>query len=364
MIYGKGLTLDLLMIILSAAQSVSLNNLKKSLIVFFVIYSNTVLCQQSIGIYDLDENTSKYLYGKAISTEEGTLDQPTEIYFFDSIFAVLNDFGDYRMSLFDTDLEFLNFSFPSNGVSPFDLFYDNGVMSFHNEFEIIEYRFHSILKSNSLKQIAKYPLPFKASSGDRFVPLEEEMLVIRQEPDSSLNRMVIVNSKNEVIKRFGKLREGVVDDHSLINNHLGYLSSLDTSKQNVFIGYKYANYIEKHSIKTGELLMVVHEIDSEFPPAYELIDSLYTYPESRFSYFSKLKVYGDKLYVLYLYNIPMNPKKEDEKMKLLIFSIEDLNLEDHYILDEDLMDFIIFENNELIGLCYYCDNPIRQYWLD
>lgn len=50
-------------------------------------------------------------------------------------------------------------------------------------------------------------------------------------------------------------------------------------------------------------------------------------------------------------------------MRLFIFDAQSLNLERQLILDEDLEDFIVINGDELLGLCYYCEEPIRQYFL-
>ncbi|MEM9325376.1 MAG: hypothetical protein AAGA85_06960 [Bacteroidota bacterium] len=50
-------------------------------------------------------------------------------------------------------------------------------------------------------------------------------------------------------------------------------------------------------------------------------------------------------------------------MRLLVFDESTMELEVQYLLDEDLVDLVVVDANQLIGLCEYCEQSIRRYRL-
>jgi hypothetical protein len=192
---------------------------------------------------------------------------------------------------------------------------------------------------------------------------KDDFFVRNHTRDTERQDRVEVYDRAGELRSFGKLPEGYRDANLNRNEHLSSIGAIDNDASLFYIAYEYADLIEVYSLETGEKLGQARNIEYQFPPDHKVSLDGVAYPESDYFYFQTIKAYGGKLYALHRYKIPTYPKKSHPKMKMLVFDGKTLELEEIYELDEDWVDFIVFDQ-QVLGLCYYCDYPIRRYSLD
>ncbi|GEM_PF-6636138 len=333
---------------------------KLAIISFTFLYSNLSFAQLYTTVYDLAEEQEVYIFGQSIPVNEGLLDQPNEIYYFDSIFIVKNTFGAHTLTLFDEQFNYLNSCLEKGNPNPSSLSYYDGKILLLNNGRLFQYGLGEMMtlkKPESVQLI----LPSNVSWKSSIHPYRAGELIIFTPEETNTERLIVLDKELREKKRLAPMSALGVD--SILNNHLNATMTIDPASGHAFIGYRYTNYIEKFEVETGKLLVLAHEANSIFPPEHDILSTM-TIASTHYTFFTRMKVYSNKLYVLYRYGVPSMPRKEDEKMRLLIFDTKNLSLERNLILDEDLEDFVMVGESELIGVCYYCEDPIRQYWLD
>ncbi len=333
---------------------------KLAIISFAFLYSNLSCAQLYTTVYDLTEAKETYIFGQSIPVSEGLLDQPNQIFYFDSVFIIKNTFGAHTLTLFDEQFNYLNTCLDNGDPNPLSLYYHEGKVVILRNGSLFHYSLNEMLNRNKPESYM-VSLPSKVSWNTSIYPYKAGELIIFTPEEINTERLIVLNKELREKKRLAPVSAFGID--SISNNHLNASMAVDTTSGHVFIGYRYTNFIEKFNVATAELLVLAHEANSIFPPKHDILVNM-TRASTPYAYFTKMKVYQKKLYVLYKYGVPLMPKKQDEKMRLLIFDTKNLSLERNLILDEDLEDFVMAGEFELIGVCYYCEDPVRQYWLD
>ena len=334
---------------------------KRIRLTFLILFASFTLAHGQITqVYDLSLN-EKTLRGNNIRSGDH-LDQPLEILHLDTNIVVVNDFGDFRISVFDKNFNFIKNTLESSTIRPENLFYNDGSLCFISSNQLLCYDLNDLITNSTTKAISQdFPL---LSNYNGHLQLISENRFCYFNPTSYQNERIHILAEDlSVLRSFGQIPSYLVDSTLRENYYLMSTSSIDTEGEAIFIGYKYCDYLEKYETKTGKRISIAHEISSQFPPNYKVSINGIGFPEDDFSYYVKLKTFKDRLYALYKYGVPYFPTETEVPMRLLVFDTRTLELIDQYILDEDLIDLAIRNEDEFIGLCYYCDDPLRLYKL-
>lgn len=289
---------------------------------FFLLLALQLTGQESISVYDLNDDKAEYIFGRSIPVATGVLDQPRKIYLFDSIFVVVNEYGKSRIVLFDDQFNHLGSWFSPPVFKPVSLFYDHGKIFIVSNSTIKAFSLDELVRGELVEHPDIQPT-LEIGFHDRIQPLEGGRFILnRYEPKVNKNRFVVLDAEFQEEYSFGKIPVNLIDTTLQGNFHLMSTFTINKERKEVIVGYRSANYLEKYSIATGELLMIAHEKNVQFPPAYN-VKYAYAVADSPYSFFTRGKVYDEKLYILYNYGVPGLPKKQMRKCDCL-FSMHNL----------------------------------------
>lgn len=326
---------------------------------FYICICSVFMVGHSFGqltqVYELEE-VPETIFGEPIPTT-GHFDQPIELHLYDSTYVVVNDFGEARISFFDWNFEFLGTAFYT--TRPSNLFFRENQLCHLYPPGVRCFDFNELVSNENPKPNA-IRISITLNSNGVIQSLRDSTYILFNPEAHKKDRITLFNEKFKVIRSFGQIPQNLVDSTLKINYYLN--ATAEVNEESVFVGYQFSDYLEKYAIESGILETIAHEANTQFPPDYSVRLNQVGIPDDDYSYYTKLKASGDKLFALYKYGVPGMPKREDEPMKLLIFDEESLELLDQYALDEDLVDLVILDDT-IIGLCYYCAYPLRRYSL-
>lgn len=332
----------------------------KLVLSFVVMIECQALSAQFNKVFDISYEESTPLNGKPIATPAGKLDQPGAFYYHNGYYFILNEYGDDRLTVLDSKFRF------ANAINSSEFAYRIFEMVFHGEKASLfsgvgaaTYNWRDLIHPGSLEGM-QAPVILNSVFRESVFWWKDDLFVIHRNGDENMQDRVAVYDGKGKIRSFGRLPEGYRDANLNRNHHLSSIAAIDRETELFYLAYEYADLIEVYSLKTGEKLGQAHNIKYQFPPDHKVSMDGVAYPESDYYYFQTIKAAHGKLYALHRYRIPNFPTKSHPKMKLLIFDGTSLELEDVYELDEDWTDFIVFED-QLLGLCYYCEYPVRRY---